>query len=188
MYKKYIKRQFDIFFSLIFILFLSPFILILILLLYLEDGKPIFFKQQRIGKDGAIFILYKFRTMPINTQNVESADAADIKIKTCGRLLRRFNLDEIPQLINIFFGEMSFVGPRPSLTSQNELNELRKKNNISSIKPGLTGNAQINAFDNMSNEQKVEFDLYYFKNISLFLDLYIILKTFRYLLHRPPVY
>ena len=105
-----------------------------------------------------------------------------------GKFIRRTNIDELPQLFNIFLGDMSFVGPRPSLPNQYELIKIRRKNNVYYCKPGLTGLAQISSYDGMKNSEKVFFDVEYLKKISFKYDLYIIFQTFLYLFRKPPVY
>ena len=181
------KRVFDIIFALIAVVFLSPLLIVITIAIYLQDlGNP-FFVQQRIGRSGVLFNMYKFRSMPINTANVPSTQVQKIKITPLGRILRRTNLDELPQLFNIILGDMSIVGPRPAIPSQTRLTALRRQGALS-CRPGLTGWAQINSFDGMSIEEKAKFDNDYAKKASLIMDLIIILRTFTYLLKPPPVY
>ena len=187
-YKKFFKRAFDIIFSLVCILFFSPLIIICFLCVLIFDGRPVIFKQARVGKKENIFTLYKFRTMPKETKNIQSSHASKIQIKLYGKFLRRFNLDELPQLFNILKGDMSVVGPRPALISQLKLNKLRKDMSINLQKPGLTGLAQINSFDNMSDEVKAEYDKNYCLNINFYTDFIIIIKTFKYFFKKNPIY
>lgn len=183
-----IKRVIDIIASLTLILVLSPLFLIIMLVIYLQDGAcPIFF-QQRVGKNGEIFTLYKFRSMPPQTPNVQSSKVELLNITPFGKILRRTNIDELPQLLNIFKGDMSIIGPRPSLCSQNALTELRKRNGTLNIRPGLTGWAQVNSYDFMPEAKKAELDSYYAQNINLIIDIRIVLKTLKYLTKTPPVY
>ncbi len=184
----YWKRSFDIIFSLLSLILFSPILLIIIILFKLNASGPIFFKQQRVGINGKLFYLYKLRTMPIDTPNLPSTETKEIKFTKFSKFLRRTNLDEIPQIFNILIGDMSFVGPRPCLISQEEIFSLRKSNNSLSIKPGLTGLAQINAFDGMSSHEKSFYDGKYLKKMSFLFDLKIILKTFSYLTKKPPTY
>ena len=188
MYISWGKRLFDIFFSILGIIALAPLLVILAILIYLFDKGPIFFCQERVGKDKEIFFIFKFRTMPVNTLNLPSSEISDIKITWIGRLLRRTNFDELPQLFNILRNEMSIVGPRPPIASQKELIQLRVNNGSIKCKPGLTGIAQIYGFDGMSNEKKANFDEAYSKDLTFFCDLKVILKTFNYLLNPPPKY
>ncbi len=183
-----IKRAIDILASLLVLIVLSPILILVAVIIYLQDfGNPIF-KQQRMGKNGEPFNFYKFRSMPLNTPNVESKDRDKLTITPFGKILRRSNLDEIPQLFNILNGDMSLIGPRPSILSQTELTEMRKANGSIRLRPGLTGWAQVNAYDFMPNEVKAEFDGYYAKNISFGLDVKIVLKTLGYLTKKPPTY
>ena len=122
----------------------------------------------------------KFRTMKINTPNVAShlLKNSNDYITTIGNILRKTSLDEIPQIFSILKGDMNLVGPRPALYNQYDLIKLRSSKNIHTLKPGLTGLAQINGRDDLSIEKKVEFDLFYLKNKSFFYDIQIITKTF----------
>lgn len=188
MYKLIIKRSIDIIASLFIILIFSPLYLIVGLVIYLQDfGNPIF-KQERVGFNEKPFTLMKFRSMPINTKNVPSSQTKELKVTPFGKFIRRSNLDELPQLINIFKGDMSLIGPRPSLPAQTDLVALRRAKNVYSTKPGLTGLAQVNAFDNMPNEKKADWDGIYVKNITFIKDVKIVLRTIIYLTKKPPTY
>jgi len=128
--------------------------------------------------------------MPINTIDLPS-DKLNIQkdLNFWQKFLRRTNIDELPQLYNIFKNELSFVGPRPALPSQLELNDLRKKNiNCYNAKPGITGLSQIKAYDNMTYEEKARYDIIYSNNINFYKDIEILFKTLRYLLKKPPIY
>jgi len=156
--------------------------------IYIEDRTPVIFKQPRVGKNGREFVLHKFRSMPTNSANIPSAKAGSLRITRVGKIIRRTNIDEIPQLYNILRGDMSVVGPRPAMTTQVELNELRRDAGVLNCKPGLTGLAQVNSYDGMPEAEKVRWDKNYAANISFTLDIYIIMKTFSYLMRRPPTY
>lgn len=188
MYQIYIKRGLDIILSLSAIVILFPIGIICSLIIFLQDFGPVVFKQKRVGKDGRIFLFYKFRSMPVNTPNVQSSDVAKLKITTFGKIIRRTNLDELPQLINILKGDMSIVGPRPPIPSQVNLIELREKNGALNCRPGLTGWAQVNSYDFMPEEQKAKFDGHYASNVSFLMDVNIIMRTFLYLTKKPPTY
>lgn len=188
MYRVVGKRIVDlltVFFSLII---LSPVLLTISVLISIFDPGPIIFKQLRVGQDKKEFWFYKFRSMPVNTGNLASDKLGEVKFTWIGKLIRRTNLDELPQLLNILKGDMSIVGPRPPIPNQKELIALRIANQSIEIKPGLTGLAQINSFDGMSVSQKADFDGRYSKDICFVNDLKIILSTFTYLLKPPPVY
>ncbi len=182
------KRFFDLTIVICSFIFLSPlFLFIFILFIFFEKG-PIFFKQERIGQNGKKFLIYKFRTMSLDAPNLPSSEINNIKISTIGKFLRRTNFDELPQLLNIFYGDMSIVGPRPSLPSQKDLYQLRLNNKSLSLRPGLTGLAQINSYDGMNFSKKAYYDGIYFKNKSFLLDVVIILRTIIYLFKKPPKY
>jgi len=188
MYAKFFKRIFDFLFSIFILLILSPLLLIISAIIKFTDGGHILFNQDRIGKNGKPFMLLKFRSMPENTTNLPSHVASNLKITPIGKFIRRTNIDEIPQFINVLKGEMSVIGPRPSLPTQKDVIELRKNKGVLNLLPGLTGWAQVNSFDGMLPSQKVEFDEQYLKSISLATDLKIVFKTFKYFLKKPPTY
>ena len=162
--------------------------LLISLLIKLFDTGSIIFKQQRVGINLNLFYIYKFRSMPPNINNIPSDKIGNLKLSWVSKFIRRTNIDELPQLFNILKGDMSFVGPRPALPSQQDLIKLRNKNGVLSFKPGLTGLAQILSYNNMNINTKVNFDKKYINSISFKTDLLIILKTFVYLLKTPPVY
>lgn len=182
------KRIIDVSCSSLAILVLSPVFVIVPVIIFLQDFGPPIFKQQRVGECSRIFMFYKFRSMPVKSPNVQSLEVSKLKITPFGKFLRRFNIDELPQLINILKGDMSIVGPRPPIPSQVDLISLREENGSIKCKPGLTGWAQVNAYDYMPVEEKAKLDKYYSDNISLSLDVKIILKTFKYLTKKPPTY
>lgn len=188
MYQVFGKRIFDVSCALLALLLLSPILLMTALMIKVFDPGPVIFRQQRIGRSGESFAFYKFRSMPVNTANVPSDKLGEVKIKPIGKFIRRTNIDELPQLLNILKGDMSVVGPRPPIPSQTELIEMRRKNGALSCRPGLTGLAQVSSFDGMTVAQKAEFDGSYARSITLLQDVKIILNTFVYLLKPPPVY
>lgn len=182
------KRCLDIFLSSAALLVLGPFMLIVAFAIRKEDKGPALFRQNRVGRYGRPFTVMKFRSMPVNVGDVPSAQANTIKITKIGTVIRRTNIDELPQLFNILKGDMSVVGPRPALASQKELCGLREQLGANCCAPGLTGLAQINSFDYMPETEKVTWDATYCAGVSLLGDLEIILRTFGYLRKPPPVY
>ncbi|MGI2104666.1 sugar transferase [Shewanella frigidimarina] len=188
MYKLFGKRLLDIFIVFIAVVCLSPLMLIVALLIKIVDPGPIIFKQSRVGKNGESFSFFKFRSMPVNTGDLASDEVGKVKLTWIGKVIRRTNIDELPQLLNILKGDMSIVGPRPPLRTQEELLKIRKTNDSLFIRPGLTGLAQVNSFDGMTVSQKADFDGEYVKNITFFNDVKIILNTVLYLFKPPPVY
>jgi len=187
-YKFLGKRLFDIVTASIAFATLAPLLILVAVCIFIEDSGPIFFSHQRIGRNGKPFLFYKFRSMPIGTPRVSSDQLGSIRLTKIGRIIRRTNIDELPQLINIIKGDMSVVGPRPSLLDQYELISLRLKSGVLRLRPGLTGLAQINSFDGMSVQQKAFLDEKYCLTIGFWLDIMIILRTFLYLFVTPPVY
>ena len=183
-----LKRIFDIILASCLLVFLAPIFLIIAVLIRLQDGGPAIFRQIRIGKSGKTFMFYKFRSMPLNTPNLESNQTEKLQITPFGKFIRRTNIDELPQFYNVLIGNMSFIGPRPPIPKQFDLIELRKKNGAINLNPGLTGWAQVNSFDGMSVEQKAKFDGEYAHKISFLFDLFILIKTVLYLTKKPPTY
>jgi len=184
----FFKRICDILFSIFVLFVLSPLLLLISLIIVLQDGGSFLFKQKRIGRNGESFIFYKFRSMPVNTLNVISANKNEVKVTFFGKLLRRANLDELPQFYNVLIGDMSVIGPRPPIPSQTNLIHLRKVNKSIQLRPGLTGWAQVNSYDNMPEEKKAYFDGEYYKKMNLKLDIIIFFKTFIYFMKPPPTY
>ena len=176
------KRVLDFIFSLVAIIILSPVILVISLLVLISSGRPVIFKQQRVGYKNKVFTIYKFRTMKRGMRQTKTEDLTEEEIKNditvIGRVLRKLSLDELPQLVNILKGDMSFVGPRPLIIEEKEIRELREKNNIYSVRPGITGWAQVNGRDFITDEQKVQYDKEYVENQSIIMDIKILFKTF----------
>ena len=173
------KRIFDILSSLIAIILFSPILLALVIIVKCTSQGPVLFKQRRIGKDNVEFMIYKFRTMRIDTPNVAThlLKNPEQYITSIGKFMRKTSLDELPQLFNILKGEMSVVGPRPALYNQYDLIEMRTNANVHTVRPGLTGLAQVSGRDELENEQKVHFDQQYVQKQSFFFDLKIIFLT-----------
>lgn len=187
-YRKHLKRLGDILFAICAIVALSPVIVLTAIAIYLKDGSPTIFRQKRVGLKGEEFTIFKFRSMPNGTSNVSSRDAKKLKVTKVGQFIRRTNLDELPQLFNILCGSMSLIGPRPALASQTELVQARTQAGVYEIRPGLTGLAQVNSYENMPEEEKVKWDAKYENELSFPTDVSIVLKTFAYLLKPPPSY
>ena len=150
------------------------------LLIFLQDGLPVFFKQKRVGVNYSFFYIYKFRTMKKDTPNVATHLLTNPEqyLLKIGALLRKLSLDELPNLINIIRGEMVFVGPRPALYNQDDLMALRVAAGVDKLIPGITGWAQVNGRDELSLEQKVALEKEYLVKKSLFIDFQILIKTF----------
>ena len=175
----FMQRVFDITVSLILLMLLSPIFFILAVIIKLDSKGPIFFTQMRIGRDNKLFKFYKFRTMMVGTPNVATEKLKDSKnyVTRSGKILRKTSLDELPQLINIFKGDMAFIGPRPALYNQYELKKMRTKAGVHKLLPGLTGWAQVNGRDMLNDEMKTAYDKYYLENKSLKFDFKILVRT-----------
>ena len=162
------------------LILLLPFILIISIIIFIEDGLPILFTQKRVGINYTFFKIYKFRSMKKDTPNVAThlLTNPDIYLLKIGRLIRKTSIDELPNLLNIIKGDMVFVGPRPALYNQDDLMALRVTSGLDKLKPGITGWAQINGRDDISIEKKVQLEQEYMNKRSTFFDIVIIVKTF----------
>jgi O-antigen biosynthesis protein WbqP len=163
--------------------------LIVAIVIYLEDGFPIIFKQVRSGLNGRHFNFYKFRTMKQNVPNVATHLLNDpaIYLLKSGSFLRKTSIDELPNIYNVLRGDMNFVGPRPALYNQDDLISLRKEFGINSIKPGITGWAQINGRDEINIKEKIELEKWYMANNDTICDFIIIVKTISKIIYRKNV-
>lgn len=175
MYRSFIKRVLDVLFSLILIVVLMPIFLIISLLIKLEDGGPVFFKQLRSGK-GKDFLMYKFRSMKVNN-DVHNLNEGD-SVTRIGHIIRKTSLDELPQLINILKGEMSFIGPRPWITDYATYFTSEQMRRLD-VLPGITGLAQASGRNDISIIEKIKLDIEYVDNLSLLLDIKIMFKTIK---------
>src|SRR5699024_10084857 len=196
LFQKLIKRIFDVIFSLVTLIVLSPIFLTLAIWIIIDDGFSVFFKQKRSGLGDTPFKMYKFRSMknkqvsvPSNSHNnynwkngvpddfVFKTDSEDnLNITDVGKIIRKYSLDELPQFINVLKGDMSIIGPRPEILPISNCYNTYQKRRLE-IKPGITGWAQVNGRSNMDHGKKIEYDLYYVDNFSLRLDVKILFKT-----------
>lgn len=174
-----LKRTFDLVSSSIALLLLAPILVIVAVWIRLDSPGPILFVQRRVGIGDKEFLMYKFRTMVVGTPEIatDKLNNSHSYITKIGYYLRKYSVDELPQLLNILLGDMSLVGPRPALYNQYDLREMRNKLGVSSIRPGLTGWAQINGRDDIALDDKVKLDLYYLQSWTFLLDLKIIYGT-----------
>lgn len=176
----FLKRFFDIVLSLVAIIVFSWLLIIIAVAIVVEDKGNILFKQKRIGKNKKEFYIYKFRTMKVSTPKdvpTHLLDNPESYITKIGGFLRKTSLDELPQLFNILKGDMSIVGPRPALWNQFDLIAFRDENGSNSVRPGLTGWAQVNGRDELPIDVKAGFDGEYIKKMSIIFDIKIILMT-----------
>lgn len=181
MYAK-IKRAMDVFFSAILLMLGAIPLLIVALVVKLESKGPALFKQERLGVNGKVFRIYKFRSMVVGAENQGSgvySGKNDARVTKVGKIIRATSIDELPQLINILKGEMSFIGPRPALTyhpwSFEEYTEEQKK--MFAVRPGVTGWAQVNGRKEVEWPRRIEMNVWYVENMSFLLDLKIFFKT-----------
>lgn len=178
MYRKFLKRVIDSVLALLVVFVLWPVLLVIAVLVRTKLGSPILFKQQRPGKDEKIFYLYKFRTMTDERDEKGELLSDEERLTKFGAWLRATSLDELPELLNILKGEMSFIGPRPQLVRDMVFmtSEQRKRH---SVMPGLSGLAQVNGRNAIDWEHKLEYDLEYIQKISFINDIKIIIRTFQ---------
>jgi O-antigen biosynthesis protein WbqP len=187
-----VKRVVDIIVSLCGLIILSPLIAIVVLIIKFDSPGPAIFVQKRIGKDNQIFIIHKFRTMKIDTPDIAKTDllnkGVDPYMTRVGTFLRKNLIDEIPQLINVFKGNMSLVGPRPALYNQYDLIRMRTEKGVHKVKPGMTGWAVLEGGEDLELPEKVKADAYYVKNMSFKFDLKILIMTFGVLFKKKGIY
>jgi exopolysaccharide biosynthesis polyprenyl glycosylphosphotransferase len=198
--RRVIKSAFDRAFALVALLLTAPLFLLVALVIRLADGGPALFRQTRVGRDGRAFIVYKFRTMVLDAEERLAQLAEhneqggvlfkirnDPRITTVGGWLRRWSVDELPQLINVLLGEMSLVGPRPALPREAAMygDQVRRR---LAVKPGLTGLWQVSGRSDLSWDESVRLDLRYVENWSFVLDLQILWKTCAAVIHGSGAY
>ncbi len=166
------KRLTDIFVSTVVLVPVSPILLIAAAAIKLDSSGPIIFKQRRIGLNGQIFEIYKFRTMASGTPDLATDQMLKMPspITRVGHMLRKTSIDELPQLFNVLSGQMSLVGPRPALYNQTELTDKRQSCGVLKFPPGITGWAQVNGRDDLPDDKKVELDKWYCDNWNYWLD------------------
>ena len=172
------KYFFDFSFSFVILILVSPFLLLVLIILFIDFNESPFFIQKRPGFKGKVFSLYKFKTMRTIFDDKGNLLSDSIRLTLIGRILRTLSIDELPQLVNILKGEMSFIGPRPLLIEYLPLysSEQMKRHEVV---PGISGYAQVNGRNLISWEEKFKLDVYYVENQSFFLDLKILISTFK---------
>ncbi|GFP74214.1 sugar transferase [Clostridium fungisolvens] len=193
MYKFFFKRVCDLVVSIIALPFWLIVLLIIGPIIYFQDRGSIFYNAPRLGKDGRIFKMYKFRSMKINAPDIRNEDGStfnsedDPRLTHIGKLMRKASIDELPQLLNVLIGDMSIIGPRPDLPEDLKLyNDFQKKR--LEVKPGITGYSQAYFRNSATQEEKFNNDSFYAENITLLFDLKIVLKTIVTVLRKENVY
>lgn len=182
MYKKIVKRLLDIFMSAIILIICSLFMLVVMLLIKIDSPGPAVFKQERLGKNGRVFTMYKFRSMKQNSEHTGSgvySGKGDTRVTKLGKILRATSIDELPQLVNIIKGDMSFIGPRPPLTYHpwkwEEYTDEQKR--MFEVRPGLTGWAQVHGRKNLEWNERIRLNVWYVDNVSFWIDIKIFFMT-----------
>lgn len=184
------KRVLDIMLSVFLLIVLSPVFAVIALVIYIDSDGPVIFRQVRCGRNGRLFVIYKFRTMlTAAPPNIATAQLQfpHRYITPIGRFLRQTSLDELPQLFNVLKGDMSFVGPRPVIPSEKILLRLRHRYGADTVRPGITGLAQIRGRDELMPQIKARYDAEYAANCTFLLDGYIFFSTLRYVLRREGI-
>lgn len=183
------KRFFDFSVSVLLLIILLIPMLVVALIIFFSSKGPVLYWSDRVGKGNKIFSMPKFRTMKINTPHLATHLMTDpeIHLTVIGKLLRQASFDELPQLYSIIKGDMSIVGPRPALFNQDDLIQLRTRNGVDKIKPGVTGWAQVNGRDELSIPDKVSFDCEYLKYQSFWFDLKILWITLSKVLSKKDI-
>lgn len=194
MYKNFFKRAIDILVSLIALPFVMLAIVIMAPFIYFEDKGPVFYNAERRGKDGKTFKMFKLRSMYVNSPDIRNADgstfnsANDPRVTKIGRFMRKTSVDELPQILNVLIGDMSFIGPRPTLatTPFEQLPEASRKR--LQMRPGITGYVQAYYRNSIGHDEKVRLACYYVDNVSFMMDVKIILQTVKSVLKRENIY
>jgi lipopolysaccharide/colanic/teichoic acid biosynthesis glycosyltransferase len=178
-YARHGKRAVDLLLGSVAVVLLSPFLLLTVLAIKVDSAGPVFFRQERIGRNGRPFQLIKFRSMMVGAHTIGAGvlvEAKDNRVTRIGRLLRRFSIDEIPQIFNVLGGSMSLIGPRPTLSYQVErYDEVQRRRLL--VRPGITGWAQVHGRNGIDWDQRIKLDLIYLQRLTLSTDLLVILKT-----------
>lgn len=190
-YRTTIKRILDTFFGVLLLICLLPLMLVLAIWIKLDSKGPVLFKQERVGRNGKRFTIYKFRSMSDDAPHqmaTSEFDTALSYITRSGRLMRKTSLDELPQLVNVVKGEMSFIGPRPLIPKEEKVLRLRHANGAESLAPGITGLAQVRGRDEVTDTQKADYDGEYASNVTLRGDFLILVETVLAVLARRGVH
>lgn len=193
MYRKVFKRIIDLLIALLALPFFAILLLVIAPMIYFQDKGSIFYNAPRLGKNGKIFKMYKFRSMKMNAPDLRNEDGStfnaenDPRLTKIGKFIRKTSLDEVPQILNVLKGEMSFVGPRPDLPEHLSLYEGNESRKLE-VKPGITGYSQAYFRNALPWKERIQNDIYYVDNISCWLDIKIFVKTIFSVISRKDVY
>ncbi|MCM3709219.1 sugar transferase [Sporosarcina luteola] len=193
MYKNFFKRVFDFILALVALPFWLLILLIIGPIIYFQDKGPVFYNAPRLGKDGKVFKMYKFRSMKVNAPDLRNDDGStfnaedDPRLTKIGKFIRKTSLDETPQLLNVIKGDMSIVGPRPDMPEAKDIyNKFEEKK--MKVRPGITGYNQAYYRNSVNTKDKFKNDVYYVNNLTFYLDVKIVYKTIESTLKRENVY
>lgn len=196
MYTKYVKRLFDLSISIIALPFFLIVFIVVAPMIIVADKGPVFYNAERIGYKGKIYKMYKFRSMRVNAPDIRNEDGStfnsenDPRVTNIGRILRKTSIDEIPQVINVLKGDMSIIGPRPTIPFEGfnyeAIDDYQKKHYL--VRPGITGYSQAYFRNSISQDEKFKNDAYYVENVSLLLDIKIFLKTIAAVVNKKNIY
>lgn len=193
MYKKYIKRFLDVIFALIALPFWLVLLIIVGPIIYFQDKGPIFYNAFRLGKNGRVFKMYKFRSMKVDAPDIRNEDGStynaedDPRLTRIGKFIRKTSIDETPQLLNVLKGDMSLIGPRPDLPEQEKFYSEQDRKKLE-VRPGITGYNQAYYRNTVPWKKRIENDIYYINHISFWLDFKILIKTITSIIRRENVY
>lgn len=193
MYKLFLKRILDLLLSIILIPIIVVIGIPVALLIFFDDKGPIFYNGERLGKNGKIFKMYKFRTMKVNSKDIRNKDGStfngenDPRLTKIGKILRKTSIDELPQIINVIKGDMSLVGPRPDLLEHINLYTKKERKKLL-VSPGITGYNQAYFRNSITWKKRLKNDVYYVENLSFILDLKILFNTIKMVIRKDGVY
>ena len=194
MYKKFFKRFFDIVISFLALPFVLLVVIIMAPIIYINDPGPVFYNATRRGMNGKSFKMFKLRSMYVNSPNLKNADGStfnsdkDPRVTKVGRIMRKTSIDELPQILNVFLGHMSFIGPRPTLATR-PYEEIPVENRKRfEVRPGITGYAQAYYRNSITQQEKFELDAYYVDNLTFKMDVKVFFKTVKSVLIRENIY
>lgn len=193
MYKKFFKRLIDIIISICILPFFAICYIIIAPIIYFQDRGKIFYNGERLGKDGKIFKMYKFRTMKMNSEDLRNKDGStyngedDPRVTKIGKILRKTSIDELPQILNVLKGDMSIIGPRPDLPEHMNLYEEEEKRKLL-VRPGITGYNQAYYRNSIEWKERIKNDIYYIDHLTFFMDIRVFFKTIATILKKENVY
>lgn len=194
MYKKYIKRLIDLFICILLLPFFAVLFIIVAPAIYITDKGPVFYNADRLGYEGRVYKMFKFRSMRVNAPDIRNSDGStynsedDPRVTKIGRIIRKTSIDEMPQILNVLKGDMSIIGPRPFIPVKDLKDTSDSFNERLKVRPGITGYTQAYFRNSISQEEKIEMDAEYARNVTFLGDVKIFFKTLQTVLLRQNVY